>query len=77
MNITEEFNEKQPRWRAEHGEEYYYLILNNFGEFVIFRGFDYRHINDEKYYDSGNYFRTEKEAKKYINIIKDILTNRK
>ena len=77
MNNTEEHTENKPRWRAEIGGEYYYIVLNCSGEFLVFRAFDYRHGDNERYYNSGNYFRTDKEAKKYMEIIKDVLINRK
>ena len=67
----------EKRWRAGHGKKYYYLIINHFGEFVIFKAYDFRHSNSQKSYDSGNYFRTKKEAEKYIETIKGLLKNRK
>lgn len=77
MNNTKEHTENKPRWRAEIGEEYYYIVFNCFGAFLALRANDYRHEDNERYYNSGNYFRTDKEAKKYIEIIKDVLINRK
>lgn len=77
MKKTDEHTENKPNWRAEIGEQYYYIVSNYFGEFLVSVAFDYYHRDNQRYYNSGNYFRTEKEAKKYIGIIKDLLINRK
>ena len=46
------------RWRAEKGETYYFFTSN----FEVEKYYDHNDYNDNKAYDSGNYFRTEVEA---------------
>ena len=62
-------NEKyviKKRWRAENGEIYYYI--NEFFEINWIRENNNRFSN--KKYESGNHFKTETEAKEYIEYLK-------
>lgn len=52
---------KYKRWRAEKGEEYYFL--SDLGE--ILSAIDCRDKSDNFLYDIGNYFKTEEEAEEY------------
>lgn len=54
------------RWRAEEDNEYYYID----SEFSIRSDNDNYVISDNNKYMNGNYFKTEKEAKEYIEYIK-------
>ena len=46
------------RWRAEKGETYYFFTSN----FEVEKYYDHNDYNDNKAYDSGNYFKTKEEA---------------
>ena len=50
------------RWRAEKGGGYYFVKFNTKWFFSAENKDDYDHV-DNGYYNSGNYFRTEAEAK--------------
>lgn len=75
MNITQETKIIPERWRAEKGAEYTYITISPFGDFRINKAFDYRHPQDERLYDSGNYFR-KSEVAKFNDILKAIFKNR-
>lgn len=57
------------RWRAERGEEYYFIssLLDVNNENDIHAGFD------NERYNVGNYFKTEEDAEAKINEIKELL----
>ena len=55
------------RWRAKN-EGWYYYIHSNYSLIVF--AIDHRFTDDNNRYETGNYFRTEKEAKEYIEYIK-------
>ena len=63
--INEKYGIKK-RWRAENGEIYYYI--NEFFEINWIRENNNRFSN--KKYESGNHFKTETEAKEYIEYLK-------
>lgn len=55
------------RWRAIDSGWYYYI--NNSYSSIIF-AIDHRFEDDNKRYESGNYFWTEKEASEYAEYMK-------
>ena len=63
------------RWRAEENELYYYLIVGN--PTIVKNMADTHLLFDDARYESGNYFRTYKAAKKVADQIKDIFKNSK
>jgi len=52
---------KPPRWRADKGNEYYYV--NYVGEVIC--GMEEHIADDNAFYNSGNYFRTDAKAEVY------------
>jgi hypothetical protein len=50
---------KSPRWRAEKGGKYFYVCSL---DGISYENDDYGY-SDNRNYNSGNYFRTEEEAK--------------
>ena len=60
------------RWRAKKGEIYYALTLSCDVDTVIETG-----ELDDKRYNSGNYFKTEKAAEKVAEQIREIFKNSK
>ena len=61
-----------PLWRAEYRELYYYITEQ--GKVSCYNlGGDYV---DESMYELGNHFQTEKEAQRYLDLMKFILTER-
>lgn len=63
--INEKYGIKK-RWRAEQGEEYYYV---NFQLKILFDEEDFAEIDKERY-DIGNYFETKREAQAYAEYMK-------
>ncbi len=68
---TEEIETK--RWRAKEGERYYYIKPSEDDPQSYTECFD---RIDTLLWESGNYFRTEDEARKYANEFKRILKER-
>lgn len=64
--INEKYGIKK-RWRAIDSGWYYYI--NNSYSSIIF-AIDHRFEDDNKRYESGNYFWTEKEASEYAEYMK-------
>lgn len=65
-DIVDKINEKYgipKRWRAKKNEEYYYT--NSVGD--ICNGIEGNYELDNKRYELGNYFKTEKEAQRVID----------
>jgi hypothetical protein len=61
-----------PLWRAGYRELYYYITEQ--GKVSSYNlGGDYV---DESMYELGNHFQTEKEAQRYLDLMKFILTER-
>ena len=64
--LGKEKSKKCKRWRADIGEEYYYIFSNG--------DIDYTSERDGKasanHYDLGNYFQTKEEAEKVVEKIK-------
>lgn len=48
------------RWRAKHGENYYYL---DFG-FIVAQTYECSHTLDDERHETGNYFRTKEQAER-------------
>ena len=75
IDIVKLINQKcgtPKRWRANKGEFYYYFnMLGQTGEEIESQS----RFNDICY-DSGNYFKTRKEAEKYRDKIKEMLLSR-
>lgn len=63
---------KKQRWRAKRGELYYF-VDNALGISSYKEEFD---SADNSLWNSGNYFRTEKEAQKYADEFKRMLKGR-
>lgn len=63
--INEKYGIKK-RWRAEYGNIYYYM--NEFFEITWIR--ENHNCYSNKKYENGNYFKTETEAKKYMEYMK-------
>ena len=57
---------EKKRWRAERGEEYYYI---NFQLKILFDEEDFAEIDKERY-DVGNYFETKEEAQEYAEYMR-------
>ena len=55
------------RWRAENEGRYYYIHSNY--SLIVFAT-DLRFSDDNNRYETGNYFSTEKEAKEYMEYVK-------
>lgn len=63
----------EERWRAERGRGYYYID----DECTAFGTYDYRCNKDNIRYELGNYFRTEEDAEKALEKIKQIFNELK
>lgn len=63
----------EERWRAERGRGYYYID----SECATFGTYDYRCNEDNIRYELGNYFRTEEDAEKALEKIKQIFNELK
>lgn len=62
------------RWRAEKDEKYYYAFFSdNKGSFEAVEDVDVYLIFDNKIYLSGNYFRTQKEAQKFTDVLNEAI----
>ena len=59
---------KQLRWRAEYGQEYYFIING-----TVSIDMDTNHKGDASRYESGNYFHTEKQAMRALNYVNKTL----
>lgn len=73
---VKKINEKygiRKRWRAERGRGYYYID----DECTAFGTYDYRCNEDNIRYELGNYFRTEEDAEKALEKIKQIFNELK
>ena len=73
-NILDEWFEeiedgKGKRWRAELNEEYWCIDCDGCTRWFIERGLDY----NDRIYNSGNYFKTKKEAEAARDWIKSTL----
>ena len=67
--IVEKVNEKYgilKRWRAELGNRYCYMNR----KFQVSWDLENNHFIDNKNYENGNYFETEKEALEYAEYMK-------
>ena len=63
---------KKQRWRAKEGERYYF-VGSAFGISSHKEEFD---STDNGFWNSGNYFSTEKEAQKYADEFRRMLQER-
>lgn len=64
--INEKYGIKK-RWRAKN-EGWYYYIHSNYSLIVF--AIDHRFADDNNRYETGNYFSTEKEAREYMEYMK-------
>ena len=62
-----EYCNKQ-RWRAEEREEYYYIEED---ELSIEKTQELSYACDDRNYDKGNYFKTQKEAEKVLEKLEE------
>ena len=65
--------EKLPRWRADKGGKYY-IVYSDSSIDEYEEGYE---NYSNKYYSSGNYFRTREAAERVANQIRDIFKNSK
>lgn len=63
-NVNEKYG-KKVRWRANKREYYYHIG----SEFYIYKTLECYTEDDNKRYEFGNYFQTEKEAQKVLDSI--------
>lgn len=66
---AEEKRVEKIRWRAKKGEIYYRMGLGRW----IFREIDVRSDSDDRFYDTLNYFRTEKQVAEALKRRKETL----
>lgn len=66
---AEEKKVEKIRWRAKKGEIYYRMGLGKW----IFREIDERSDSDDRFYDTLNYFRTEKQVVEALKRRKEML----
>lgn len=67
VNYVNEYCNKQ-RWRAEEREKYYYIEED---ELSIEKTQELSYACDDKNYDKGNYFKTQKEAEKVLEKLEE------
>lgn len=72
-NAEEKRIEDLPRWRAEKGKEYFYILFDGRVE----KDADIDYMSDIRCYNAGNYFRTREAAEKVAEQIREILKNSK
>ena len=65
--------EDLPRWRAEKGKEYFYILYDGRVE----KDADIDCLSDIGCYNAGNYFRTREAAEKVAEQIREIFKNSK
>lgn len=61
---------KKLRWRAKTGDSYYYI---DWDHFTIYTTMEAGNESDNMRYKNLNYFQTEEEAEKKLDLIKSIL----
>lgn len=64
----------EKRWRAEKGDTYYSIDLVRFETPEVL---EFNTPNDDKRYNNYNYFKTEKQAKEGLKILKQVLVEYK
>ena len=64
--INEKYGIKK-RWRGKDGEKYYFITSSRFN---IENDYEYGYSSDDVRYELGNYFRTEEEAEKFSEYLK-------
>ena len=67
VNYVNEYWNKQ-RWRAEEREEYYYIEED---ELSIEKTQELSYACDDKNYNKGNYFKTQKEAEEVLEKLEE------
>nr|DAN81205.1 MAG TPA: hypothetical protein [Caudoviricetes sp.] len=67
VNYVNEYCNKQ-RWRAEEREEYYYIEED---ELSIEKTQELSYACDDRNYDKGNYFKTQKEAEEVLEKLEE------
>lgn len=70
LGTTDEPKQKPNRWRAEKDGYYYYIFT---ASFEVRKQCEYNDIWCDECYNSGNYFKTEKEAEEAAEKIKKLL----
>ena len=65
--------EDLPRWRAEKGELYYFIVSAH----TTMRGIEYYTDSDERRYNEGNYFKTREAAEKVAEQIRRVFKESK
>lgn len=63
-------------WRAEEGNPYWFVVIRFGGIISVDRLIDHRAFISNSYYNSGNYFRTKKEAEEVAAKFREILRKR-
>lgn len=67
VNYVNEYWNKQ-RWRAEEREEYYYIEED---DLTIEKTQELFYAYDDRNYDKGNYFKTQKEAEEVLEKLEE------
>ena len=67
VNYVNEYCNKQ-RWRAEEREEYYYIEED---DLTIEKTQELSYACDDRNYDKGNYFKTQKEAEEVLEKLEE------
>ena len=62
------------RWRAKDGEPYSYLLFGD-TDILVTTTTDMRMYKDDERFNSGNYFKTDSDAEKVVEQIRDIFKN--
>ena len=64
------------RWRAKEGEPYSYLLFGD-TDILVTSTTDTRMYKDDERFNSGNYFKTDSDAEKVAEQIREIFKNSK
>lgn len=67
---SREYRIKRNRWRAQEGEEYFYIFSCGEIDWATEIGADF----DNCRYEYGNYFRTQEEARSAVDYLRECLT---
>ena len=79
--VNKKWNEEKKcledaRWRAKDGEPYYYLLIGD-TDILVTTTTDMRMYKDDERFNSGNYFKTDSDAEKVAEQIREIFKNSK
>lgn len=63
---------KPERWRVEEGGEYYVVEITEIGKMVIMARDEEGSIQDDRFWEAGNYFQTDKQVSIVSTKIKNL-----